>query len=66
MQKTNFSFDVLVHGDVSTDNSADIIKEYETEYPDIFKPIYQTENQYFKGVNYIKTNLKYSQTYLLH
>ena len=50
MQKTNFDFEVLVHDDASTDNSASIIREYETKYPDIFKPIYQTENQYSKGV----------------
>ena len=47
-QKTNFKFEVLIHDDASTDNSADIIREYETKYPDIIKPIYQTENQYSK------------------
>lgn len=46
MQKTNFPFDVLVHDDASPDGSADIIREYEAKYPDLFKPIYQTENQY--------------------
>ena len=49
-QKTNFSFEVLVHDDASTDNTADIIREYEEKYPDIIKPIYQTENQYSKGI----------------
>ena len=50
MQKTNFPFEVLVHDDASTDKSAEIIREYTAKYPDIFKPIYQTENQYSKGV----------------
>ncbi len=50
MQKTNFAFEVLVHDDASTDNSAEIIREYTEKYPDIFKPIYQIENQYSKGV----------------
>ncbi len=50
MQKTNFAFEVLIHDDASTDKSADIIREYELKYPDIIKPIYQTENQYSKGV----------------
>lgn len=50
MQKTNFKFEVIVHDDASTDTSADIIREYEKKYPDIIKPIYQTENQYSKGV----------------
>jgi len=50
MQKTNFTFEVLIHDDASTDNSVQIIREYESKYPDIIKPIYQTENQYSKGV----------------
>ena len=49
MQKTNFVFEVLIHDDASTDNTADIIREYEAKYPDIIKPIYQTENQYTRG-----------------
>ena len=49
MQRTSFAFEVLVHDDASTDKTADIIREYEAKYPDIIKPIYQTENQYTKG-----------------
>ncbi len=48
MQKTNFRFEAIVHDDASTDGTADIIREYETKYPDIIKPIYETENQYSK------------------
>ena len=50
MQKTDFKFEVLVHDDASKDNTADIIREFEAKYPDIIKPIYQTENQYSKNV----------------
>ncbi len=50
-QKTDFPFEVLVHDDASTDNSAEIIREYEEKYPDIIKPIYQTENQYSRKVS---------------
>ena len=50
MQKTDFKFEVLVHDDSSKDDTADIIREFEAEYPDIIKPIYQTENQYSKNV----------------
>lgn len=50
MQKTTFPFEVLIHDDASTDGTADIIREYEKKYPDIIKPIYQTENKWSKGV----------------
>ncbi|MBR0190711.1 MAG: glycosyltransferase [Thermoguttaceae bacterium] len=55
MQKTNFPFEVLIHDDASTDGTADIIREYEAKYPEIIKPIYQTENQYSKGVSISRT-----------
>lgn len=48
MQKTNFKFEAIVHDDCSTDNSAAIIREYAEKYPDIIKPIFETENQYSK------------------
>ena len=48
MQKTNFRFEAVVHDDASTDGTADIIREYAEKYPDIIKPIYETENQYSK------------------
>jgi len=51
MQQTSFDFEVLIHDDASTDGTSDIIREYERKYPDIIKPIYQTENQYSKGRN---------------
>jgi len=50
MQETDFDYEVLIHDDASTDGTADIIREYESRYPDIIKPIYQTENQYSKGL----------------
>jgi glycosyltransferase involved in cell wall biosynthesis len=49
MQKTTFPFEAIVHDDASTDGSAAIIREYAEKYPDIIKPIYETENQYRKG-----------------
>lgn len=55
MQQTSFPFEVLVHDDASTDNTADIIREYEAKYPEIIKPIYQTENQYSQKVRIDRT-----------
>lgn len=48
MQITNFMFEALVHDDASTDNSANIIREYADKYPEIIKPIFESENQYSK------------------
>ena len=51
MQETAFPVEILIQDDASTDNTANIIREYEKQYPHIIKPIYQKENQYSKGVN---------------
>jgi len=49
MQKTTFPVEILIHDDASADNTAEIIREYEARHPNLFKVIYQTENQYSKG-----------------
>lgn len=49
MQQTNFPFEAIVHDDASTDGTAKIVLEYAEKYPDIIKPIIETENQYSKG-----------------
>lgn len=48
MQNTNFIFEILVHEDASTDNTANIIREYEQQYPQLFRCVFQTENQFYK------------------
>lgn len=54
-QKTDFSYEVFVHDDASTDNSKSIIEKYAQEYPEIIKPIYQQENMYSKGIDIFAT-----------
>lgn len=48
MQQTNFKFVAIVHDDASTDRTAEIVNEYAEKYPDIIKPIFETENLYSK------------------
>lgn len=49
MQKTSFPIEILVNDDCSPDGSAEVMREYEERYPDLFHCIYQKENQYSKG-----------------
>ncbi len=49
MQKTTFPYVALIIDDASTDNTVNIIKDYENKYPDIIKGVYLKENHYSKG-----------------
>lgn len=45
-QVTNFKFEIIVHDDASTDNTAKIVDCYAKKYPTLIKPIYQDKNIY--------------------
>ena len=64
MQKTNFPFEILIHDDASTDNTPDIIREYEHNHPQVIRPIYQKENKYSKKED-IYTNAHESEESIL-
>lgn len=61
MQKTDFKYEILIHDDASTDSTADIIKKYQQKYPDIIKPILQSENQYSRGVKHISYTYNFNR-----
>ncbi len=44
MQKTQYTFEVLVGEDASPDNTRKILREYEQNYPGFFKIYYREEN----------------------
>ncbi len=44
IQQTSFPFEVIIHDDASTDNTAGIVREYERRYPRLIRAICQTEN----------------------
>ena len=50
IQKTDFRFEIIVHDDASTDNTAQIVKAYEAKFPHLFANIYQSENQFSKAI----------------
>ena len=47
-QQTDFDYELIIHEDASTDRTAEVIRAYEKQYPNIIRVIYQTENQYHK------------------
>ncbi len=51
MQKINFPIEIIIHDDASTDETANIIRKYEAEHPDLIKGIYQVENQHSKSIS---------------
>lgn len=58
MQKTNFSFEILLRDDASTDGTNDICKKYAEFYPDKINLLTYTQNQYQKGVKPFFDNVK--------
>lgn len=52
-QKTTFRYEIIVHDDVSTDSTREIINSYKTKYPEIVRPIFENENQYSQGVDFV-------------
>ena len=57
-QITDFPFEIIIHEDASTDNTAKIIKRYEEKFPLIVKPIYEKENQYSKETGIMDPKMK--------
>lgn len=51
MQEGDFSLELLIHDDASTDRSPEIIRSYAEKYPEIVKPILQSENQYSQRIS---------------
>lgn len=50
MQQTNFSFEILIHDDASTDNTLEIITNYEKKHPELFRVVKQNVNQFSQGI----------------
>lgn len=60
IQKTNFKFEILINDDASTDQTAQIVREYENKYPHLIRGIYQNKNLYSQGIR-ITMHILYPQ-----
>jgi glycosyltransferase involved in cell wall biosynthesis len=61
MQQTNFPIEIIIHDDASTDNTANIIREYQGKHPHLIKTILQRENQYSQGKKVFPITFKEAQ-----
>ena len=52
-QETNFSYEIIIHDDASTDGTVEIINDYKKKYPNKIVTIFEKENQYSKRPNSI-------------
>lgn len=55
IQNTDFRVEILIHDDCSSDKTAEIIRKYEEDYPELIFPVYQRENQFSKGIKPLPT-----------
>ena len=53
-QETSFPFEVMIRDDASTDRTPEILREIENKYPKIINVIYESENQFSKGIKPFK------------
>ena len=59
IQKTNFSFEIIINDDCSTDGTTEILKQYADKYPNLIRLVLHDENQYSKGIRSILATFVY-------
>ena len=52
-QNTNFSYEIIVKDDASTDGTSDIVRAYHQKYPDKIVPLILSENHFQRGLGMV-------------
>ncbi len=49
MQQTDFEYEIIIHDDASTDSTVNILREYQSKYPEKIRLVLEKQNQYSMG-----------------
>lgn len=55
MQKTDFTYEIIIHDDASKDGTREVLTEYQKKYPDKITLLLEEENQFSKGIRIMQT-----------
>lgn len=53
MQKTSFQLEIIINDDCSTDGTTEILKDYESQHPDLIKLVLHEVNEWSQGLKSI-------------
>lgn len=56
--KTDLDFEILIHDDLSTDGTIDILKNFANQYPNKIKLFFETENQFSQNIDFFSKIVK--------
>jgi glycosyltransferase involved in cell wall biosynthesis len=65
-QVTDFDYEIIVGEDCSTDSTRSIVEEFASKYPELIRPIYQTENIGGGTHNFISVHAAARGKYIAH